>query len=113
MYKYDIFVFAWYGSPYDVMNGINNIQNSSNEHASLSNNNLTATTSQNVGKLILNKLFGITELFGTNFIRVCSDENRHSLYTGFTRISAVSETQGPRTFWKFSENRWKNIVFTI
>ena len=78
-----------------------------------SNNNLTATTSQNVGELILNKLIGITELFGTNFIRVYSDENRDSLYTGFTRISAVSETQGPRTFWKFSENRWKNNVFTI
>ena len=52
-------------------------------------NNLTATTSQNVGELILNKLFGITELFRTNFIRVCSDENLDSLYTGFTRISAV------------------------
>ena len=34
MYKYDIPVFAWYGSLYDVMNCINNIQNVSNEHAS-------------------------------------------------------------------------------
>ena len=34
MYKYDISVFAWYGSLYDVMNCIKNIQNVSNEHAS-------------------------------------------------------------------------------
>ena len=34
MYKYDISVFAWYGSLYDVMNCIKNIQNLSNEHAS-------------------------------------------------------------------------------
>ena len=34
MHKYDIFVFAWYGSLYDVMNCIKNIQNVSNEHAS-------------------------------------------------------------------------------
>ena len=34
MYKYDISLFAWYGSLYDVMNCINNIQNVSNEHAS-------------------------------------------------------------------------------
>ena len=33
--KYDISVFAWYGSLiYDVMNCIRNIQNVSNEHAS-------------------------------------------------------------------------------
>ena len=34
MYKYDISVFAWYGSLYDVMKCIKNIQNVSNEHAS-------------------------------------------------------------------------------
>ena len=34
MYKYDMSVFAWYGSLYDVMYCIKNIQNSSNEHAS-------------------------------------------------------------------------------
>ena len=34
MYKYNISVFAWYGSLYDVMNCIKNIQNVSNEHAS-------------------------------------------------------------------------------
>ena len=34
MYKYDISVFAWYGSLYDVMNCIKNIQNVSIEHAS-------------------------------------------------------------------------------
>ena len=34
MYKYDISVFAWYGSHYDVINCIKNIQNVSNEHAS-------------------------------------------------------------------------------
>ena len=34
MYKYDISVFAWYGSLYDVMNCIKNIQTLSNEHAS-------------------------------------------------------------------------------
>ena len=34
MYKYDISVFACYGSLYDVMNCIKNIQNVSNEHAS-------------------------------------------------------------------------------
>ena len=34
MYKYNISVFAWYGSLYDVMNCIKNIQNLSNEHAS-------------------------------------------------------------------------------
>ena len=34
MYKYDISVFAWYGSLYDVMNCIKNIQSGSNEHAS-------------------------------------------------------------------------------
>ena len=32
--KYDISVFAWYGSLYDVMNCVKNIQNVSNEHAS-------------------------------------------------------------------------------
>ena len=32
MYKYDIFVFAWYGGLYKVMN--KNIQNLSNEQAS-------------------------------------------------------------------------------
>ena len=30
MYKYDISVFAWYGSLYDVMNCIKNIKNASN-----------------------------------------------------------------------------------
>ena len=34
MYKYDISVFAWYGSLYDVMNCIKNNQNVSSEHAS-------------------------------------------------------------------------------
>ena len=37
MYKYDISVFAWDGSPYDVMYMyciIKNIQNMSNKHAS-------------------------------------------------------------------------------
>ena len=34
MYKYNISVFVWYGSPYDVMNCIKNIQNLCNEHAS-------------------------------------------------------------------------------
>ena len=34
MYKYDISVFAWYGSLYDVVNCIKNIQNVSNGHAS-------------------------------------------------------------------------------
>ena len=34
MYKYDISVFAWYRSHYDVMNCIKNIQNLSNDHAS-------------------------------------------------------------------------------
>ena len=36
MYKYDISVFAWYGSLYDVIHVscIKNIQNLSNEHAS-------------------------------------------------------------------------------
>ena len=34
MYKYDISVFAWYGSLYDVMSYIKYIQNLSNEHAS-------------------------------------------------------------------------------
>ena len=34
MYKYDMSAFAWYGSLYDVMNSIKNIQNLSNEHAS-------------------------------------------------------------------------------
>ena len=34
MYNYDISVFAWYGSLYDVMNCITNIKNLSDEHAS-------------------------------------------------------------------------------
>ena len=34
MYKYDIFVFAWYGKLYNVMNCIKNIQNLSNERVS-------------------------------------------------------------------------------
>ena len=34
MYKYEISVFAWYGSISDVMNCIKNIQNVFNEHAS-------------------------------------------------------------------------------
>ena len=34
IFKYDISVFAWYGSLYDVMTSIKNIQNLSNEHAS-------------------------------------------------------------------------------
>ena len=34
MYKYDISVLAWYGSLYDVMNCIKDIQNVPNEHAS-------------------------------------------------------------------------------
>ena len=33
MYKYDISVFVWNGSLYDVMNCIKNIQYLSNEHA--------------------------------------------------------------------------------
>ena len=34
MYKYDISVFAWYRSLYDVMDCIKNIQNVFNEHRS-------------------------------------------------------------------------------
>ena len=34
MYKYDISVFSWNGSLYDVMNCIKNIETLSNEHAS-------------------------------------------------------------------------------
>ena len=34
MYKYDISMFSWYRSLYDVMNCINNIPNVSNAHVS-------------------------------------------------------------------------------